>query len=169
MITSQIAVCSSQREHLKSLHKINEPLKKPQCTFCRHAFSTCHVMSLSVTAYPFPWGRGVLLLEPIPASSQGKGRVLPGQVASLSQGPHWWAMWGSVSRSRTLRHAAQSGAGIWTSDLLITSRPALPTELQSPPFSTYTEKINIFFIEEPVQGATFKQCNFLPQVYEAQM
>ena len=89
-------------------------------------------MSLSVTAYPFPWGRGVLLLEPIPASSQGKGRVLPGQVASLSQGPHWWAMWGSVSRSRTLRHAAQPGAGIGTSDLLITSRPALPTELQSP-------------------------------------
>ena len=29
-------------------------------------------MSLSVTAYPFPWGHGVLLLEPIPALSQGK-------------------------------------------------------------------------------------------------
>ena len=27
---------------------------------------------LSITAYPFPWGRGVLLLEPIPALSQGK-------------------------------------------------------------------------------------------------
>ena len=40
----------------------------------------CHVMSLSVTAYPFPWGRGMLLLEPIPALSQGEGRVLPGQV-----------------------------------------------------------------------------------------
>ena len=38
------------------------------------------VMSLSVTAYPFPWGRGVLLLEPIPALSQGEGRVLPGQA-----------------------------------------------------------------------------------------
>ena len=44
-------------------------------------------MSLSITAYPFPRGRGVLLLEPIPALSQGKGRVLPGQVASSSQGP----------------------------------------------------------------------------------
>ena len=50
---------------------------------------------------------GVLLLEPIPALSQGAGRVLPGQVASSSQGPHWWAMWGSVSCSRTLWHAAQ--------------------------------------------------------------
>ena len=39
---------------------------------------SCHVMSLSVTAYPFPWGHGVLLLEPIPALSQGEGRVLPG-------------------------------------------------------------------------------------------
>ena len=29
-------------------------------------------MSLSVTAYPFPWGCGVLLLEPIPALSQGE-------------------------------------------------------------------------------------------------
>ena len=27
----------------------------------------CRAMSLSVTAYAFPWGRGVLLLEPIPA------------------------------------------------------------------------------------------------------
>ena len=32
----------------------------------------CHVMSLYVTAYPFPWGCGVLLLEPIPALSQGE-------------------------------------------------------------------------------------------------
>ena len=40
-----------------------------------------HVMSLSITAYPFPWGHRVLLLEPIPALSQGEGRVLPGQVA----------------------------------------------------------------------------------------
>ena len=46
------------------------------------------VMSLSVTAHPFPWGRGMLLLEPIPALSQGEGRVLPGQVASSSQGPY---------------------------------------------------------------------------------
>ena len=57
----------------------------------------CYVMLLSITAYP----------QPIPALSQGEGRVLPGQVASSLQGPHWWAMWGSVSRSRTLRHAAQ--------------------------------------------------------------
>ena len=43
-------------------------------------------MSLSVTAYPFPWGCRVLLLEPIPALSQGEGRVLPGQVTSSLQG-----------------------------------------------------------------------------------
>ena len=57
-------------------------------------------MSLSMTCIPYHFPRGcrVLLLE---------GRVLPGQVTSSSQGPHWWAMWGSVSRSRTLRHAAQ--------------------------------------------------------------
>ena len=42
---------------------------------------SCHVMSLSITTYPFPRGRGVLLLEPIPALSQSEGRVLPGQVA----------------------------------------------------------------------------------------
>ena len=69
--------------------------------------SICHVMSLSVTAYPFPWSRRVLLLEPISALSQDEGRVLPGQVASSSQGPHWWAMWDSVSHSKTLRHVAQ--------------------------------------------------------------
>ena len=41
----------------------------------------CHVMSCHVivrTAYPFPWGCGVLLLEPISALSRGEGRVLPG-------------------------------------------------------------------------------------------
>ena len=64
----------------------------------------CHVI-LPVTACP--WGGGVLLLEPIPALSRGEGRVLPGQVTSSLQGPHWWAMWGSVSCSKTLRHAAQ--------------------------------------------------------------
>ena len=31
----------------------------------------CHVMSLSVTTYPFPWGHGLLLLEPIPALHDG--------------------------------------------------------------------------------------------------
>ena len=43
-------------------------------------------------------------------------------------------VWGSVSCSKILRHAAQfppRGAEIQTSDLPITSRPALPTELSS--------------------------------------
>ena len=39
-------------------------------------FMSCHV--IVQTAYPFPWGCRVLLLEPIPALSQGEGRVLPG-------------------------------------------------------------------------------------------
>ena len=83
------------------LKSMNKSYKQDYCTLN-------HVMSLSVTAYPFPCGRGVLLLEQShPSLSQGKGRVLPGQVASSSQGPHWWAMWGSVSCSKTLRHAAQ--------------------------------------------------------------
>ena len=70
-------------------------------------------MSLSVIAYPFPRGRGVLLLEPIPALSQGEGRVLPGQVACTST-----------------CSSALPGAVIWTSDLPITSVPALPAQLQ---------------------------------------
>ena len=71
-------------------------------------------------------------------------RVLPGQVASSSQGPHWWAVWGSVSCSRTLRHAAQpspeSGG-----DILITSWPALPTELQPPEYPCFFEYISMPF------------------------
>ena len=35
---------------------------------------SCHVIVRTV--YPFPWGGGVLLLEPIPALPQGEGRVL---------------------------------------------------------------------------------------------
>ena len=42
-----------------------------------------HVMSLSITAYPFPWVCGVLLLEPIPALSQGEGLTEPGFERSL--------------------------------------------------------------------------------------
>ena len=50
----------------------------------KHTFRFLHVI---VTPYPFPWGCGVLLLEPIPALSQGEGRVLPGQgVQYLAQG-----------------------------------------------------------------------------------
>ena len=47
-------------------------------------------------------------------------RVLNGQVASSSQGPHWWqrppckvpTIWGLVSCSRTLQHAAQLSQGL---------------------------------------------------------
>ena len=45
--------------------------------------SKSHVMSLSVTTYPFSWGRGVLLQEPIPALSQGEGRVLPDEQCGV--------------------------------------------------------------------------------------
>ena len=46
---------------------------------------SCHVIVRSRLSL----FQGVLLLEPIPALSQGEGRVFPGQVASSSQGPHW--------------------------------------------------------------------------------
>ena len=72
--------------------------------------SICHVMSLSVTAYPFPWSRGVLLLEPISALSQDEGRVLPGQVRALTDEQcgiqyltqRHFDMWLSPARNRDL-------------------------------------------------------------------
>ena len=92
---------------------------------------SCHVMSLSVTAYPFPWGHGVLLLEPIPALSQGT----PWTSRQLIAGP---SLMSNVGFSILLKDtstcsSALPWARIWTSDLLITSRPALPAELQPPP------------------------------------
>ena len=115
------------KEVLKGYIENRTPLYMLLCTLFRSV--SCHAMSFSVTAYPFPWGRGVLLQESIPTLSEGEGRVLPGQFSSLSQGPHWWEMWGSVSCARTLRHAAQPCPAP-----SITSRPALPTELQPPLF-----------------------------------
>ena len=126
-------------------------------------------MSLSIATYPFPRGCGVLLLEPIPALSQGEGRVLPGWVASSSQGPHWWAMWGSVSHSRTLRHAAQPRAGIWTSDLPITGRPALPADLHPPLSWSFCSQISAELSQVGVTlrgsgRATVKMINPLIQI-----
>ena len=64
---------------------------------------TCHVMSLSITAYPFPWSCGVLLLEPIPALSQGEGQVASNVGFSVS-------LKDTSACSSTLPRA-----GIWTS------------------------------------------------------
>ena len=57
---------------------------------------SCHVMSLSVTAYPFPWGHGVLLLEPIPAFLRARaGYSLDNSpahrraVMTIVTGIHW--------------------------------------------------------------------------------
>ena len=63
-----------------------------------------NVMSLSVTAYPFPWG---VAAGASPSLVSGRGQGTPWISRQLIAGPHWWPMWGSVSRSRTLRHAAQ--------------------------------------------------------------
>ena len=89
---------------------------------------SCHVIVW--TAYPFPWGRGVLLLEPIPALSQGEGRVSHQFIA----GPSLMSNVGfSISLKDTSTcSSALPRAGIWTNDLLSTSRPALPAELQPP-------------------------------------
>ena len=93
------------------------------------------------------------LLGPIPVNSMSEG-----------QGTAWMSCWwqslphkvptacqeqfrGSVSSTRILRHAAQfrpREAGIQTSDLPITSPPALPTELQ-PKSATLTVNILIAF------------------------
>ena len=64
---------------------------------------SCHRLYLP---HPFPWGRGVLLLEPIPTVS-GWGQGTPWRSRQLIAGPHWRAMWGSLSCSRTPRLAAQ--------------------------------------------------------------
>ena len=93
---------------------------------------------------PFMGARGVLL-EPIPAVS-GRGQGTPWTSCQLIAGPSLMAeaatqaatsgaIWGSVSFAWSLQHEAQLspwGARIRTSDPLITSRPALPAELQPP-------------------------------------
>ena len=83
-------------------------------------------------------------LELIPVVTVGEGRVHPWTSCQVIAWPllmadvptaHQEQFWGSISCSRILRHAAQfcpRGAGIWTSDLPITSRTALPAELQLP-------------------------------------
>ena len=96
------------------------------------------------------------LLEPIPAVS-GRGQGTPWTSRQLAEGPSLMveavtqganctsgAIWGSLSCSRTLPHAAQPGAGFWTSDLPITSRPALPAELQPPVLSRHQIKNNLY-------------------------
>ena len=85
--------------------------------------------------------------------SLGKGRVHPWTSHQLIAGPSLMAeatmqgvscasgaIWGSVSCSRTLRHATQPRAGIWTSDFPITSQVALPTELQPAPTYMFDEE-----------------------------
>ena len=75
---------------------------------------------LSVTALSLLWGCRGFFCWSQSQLSLGEGRVFPGQVASSSQGPSLMAeaamqgvsrtsgaIWGSVSCSRTLRHAAQ--------------------------------------------------------------
>ena len=93
---------------------------------------------------PFSRGRRFLLLDPIPVVS-GRRQGTPWTSCQHITGPSG-AIWGSVSRSRTLRHAAQispEGARSWTSDLSITSRPALPTDLQLPPLCSLYLKMKI--------------------------
>ena len=63
------------------------------------------------------------------------GPLLMADVRPRGPTAHQERFWGSVSCSRTPRHVAQChprGARIQTSDLPITSPPALPTELQQP-------------------------------------
>ena len=81
-------------------------------------------------------------------SQWAQARVHPGWVASSSQDPYWW-QWlppqganctseATLGFSILLKDTSTCssvppwGAGIRISDLLITSQPALPTELQPP-------------------------------------
>ena len=111
--------------------------------------------------YP-PFSGGWGLLGPNPVSLWAKARVHPGWVASSSQDPYWWqrnkrwswscstSWWRGQAEAATQGANCTSGAlvgfsillkdtstcssvpGIGTSDLPITSPPALPTELQPP-------------------------------------
>ena len=79
------------------------------------------------------WARAGYILDELPAHRRAltDGR----QGAHKVPAAHWEQFWGSVSCSRILRHIAQfhpRGDGIWASDLPITSRAVLPTELQPP-------------------------------------
>ena len=117
--------------HFTEKKVVRKPIKSDSTKHYRPSIHY-YVMSLSVAAYPFPWGRGVLLLEPIPALSQGEGA--PWTSRQLIAGPSLMSI---VGFSISLKHtstcsSALPGAGIWTSDLSIASRPALPTELQPP-------------------------------------
>ena len=87
---------------------------------------------------PFPprglWG----LLGPNPVHTMGIGQGTPWMSCQLIAGPllmasaHQEQPWGSVSCSRILQHVAQFCPGEPGFEL-ITSPPALPTELQPPP------------------------------------
>ena len=111
------------------------------------SYLSCHVIVR--TAYPFPWGCGVLLLEPIPALSQGEGRdKLPAHRRALTDEQ-------CGVQCLAQGHFDMPGAGIWTSDLPITSRPALPTELQPPltivlfkVISNYSCQLNIVRVKK---------------------
>ena len=91
-------------------------------------------MSFPVNAFiAFSSGRSVCCWSQSQLSP-GEGSVHPGQVASSSQG---------TLEQVGVQYLAQghfdmqlSGAGICTSDFPITSRPALPAELQPPPSSS---------------------------------
>ena len=85
-------------------------------------------------------------------------------IASSSQGPHWWAMWGSVSCSRTLRHAAQPCpvpgfelATFWSLvDLLYPLSYSCPLNLQSAPLIKHYWKYASAFELLATQGNVFE-------------
>ena len=73
----------------------------------------CHVMSRVIVCnrvIPFSRGRGGCCWSQSQLSL-GEGRVHPGQVALTDGNRTSGAIWGSVSCSRALRHAAQFSPG----------------------------------------------------------
>ena len=65
----------SKKNTIGADHMVSDSIRI-RCYQSINQSMSCHVIVR--TAYPFPWGCGVLLLEPIPAMSQGEGKVLPG-------------------------------------------------------------------------------------------
>ena len=89
--------------------------------------------------FSLSWGRWVYA---------GANPSYPGQVTSSLQGPHWWQrppckvpMRSNLGFSILLKDTSTCSSGIWTSDLPITCRPALPAEPQLPQFRMFSHEI----------------------------
>ena len=122
-----------------------------------HYLPLIHEGRGDVTAFYPPFSRGRGVSGSNPSSSLGEGRFTLDE-SPAHHSPHWWQkpphevptahqgqFRGSVSCLRILGHAARfrpRGAGIQSSNLLITSQPALAAELQTKSNPNHKTKFN---------------------------